>query len=156
MPCPCRYFIILQNSMFVTVFYLNAEEIFLLQVKGVRRELGPLLLFNTHCPLRPYCTQLKRRQSDWWNGQMLQFLLWDYFVTSKCLPKYWKCWKPFLWRFERGEKKTVLDDIWKGEETLLLFLVALAAHVLCQEGSLCTLVPRLCNWLIGYIYSHVI
>jgi hypothetical protein len=58
-----------------------------------------------------------------------------------------------LWRFERDEKKTVLDDIWKGEETLLLILLALAAHVLYQEGSLCTLVP---GYVMVYVSGQVI
>jgi hypothetical protein len=58
-----------------------------------------------------------------------------------------------LWRFERGEKKTVLNDIWKGEETLLLILMALAAHELCQQGSLCTPVP---GYVMVYVYGQVI
>ena len=50
MPCPCWYCIILYNSVFVTVCYFSAWEMFVLESKGEGgegEELGrPLLLFN--------------------------------------------------------------------------------------------------------------
>ncbi len=45
MPCPCRYFIILFNSMFVTDCYFNAAEIFVVEPKGWGRKE----LFNPFC-----------------------------------------------------------------------------------------------------------
>ncbi len=38
MPCPCRYFIILYNSMFVAVCYVDGMEIFLLELRDEVRE----------------------------------------------------------------------------------------------------------------------
>jgi hypothetical protein len=49
MPCPCQYFIIPYNSVFVTVCYFYATEIFLLELRDEKwggGDLGPLLLFT--------------------------------------------------------------------------------------------------------------